>query len=203
MKCHSASDQSDEPAMVLDQWYGRDKYQYAPPARWMPNPYAGKKTYNRTDAYDFTISIYEKEQFFFDDSAMETDPFAVQGEAVSLNIPSSAFISRSTRFNPIAVGDINRQFDPFKTYVLAIFAPKLHDVSTGRNHCMANNVWVSLKFKMLLTDRDTAADGAAGEQLVQNIPKNYGQRTAPSVTITEPALPREPRHRRRPRHGSK
>ena len=180
-------DQSDEPAMVLDQWYGRDKYQYAPPRRWMPNPYAGKKTYNRTDAYDFTLSIYEKEQFFFNDSAMETEPFAVQGEAVSLNIPSSAFISRSTRFNPIAVGDINRQFDPFKTYVLAIFAPKLHDVSTGRNHCMANNVWVSLKFKMLLTDRDTASAGSP--ELVQNIPENYGQRTAPSVTITEPALP--------------
>ena len=178
-------DQSDEPAMILGQWYGRDKYQYEPSHRWMPNPYAGKKTYTRSDAYDFTLSIYEKEQFFFTGSVLEGDEFNVKSEAVSLRIPPTAFLARSTRFNPISVGDINRQFDPLKTYCLAIFAPKLHDVGTSREHCVANNVWVSLKFKMPLTSRDEAS--AVAETLVQNMPKNYGDSVAPSVSITSPA----------------
>ena len=176
-------DQSDEPAMVLDQWYGRDQYQYSPARRWMPNPYAGKKTYTRTDAYEFTLSIYEKEQFYFNDSTQEVDQFGVGGEAVSLTIPSSAFISRSTRFNPIAVGGVNRQFNPFKTYCMAIFAPKLHDASTNREHCTALNVWVSLKFKMPLTARDVATS----PELVQNIPLHYGDRL-PGPTVT-PVVP--------------
>lgn len=150
-------DQSDEPAAILDHWYGRDKYQYHPARRWMPNPYGGKKTYDRPDAYEFTLSIFEKEQFFFNSSAQESSPFSAGGEAVSLNIPSSAFMSRTTRFNPISVGGINRQLHPLKTYCLAIFAPKLHDESiTNREHCAAVNVWVSLKFKMPLVERDTA-----------------------------------------------
>lgn len=179
-------DQSDEPAMILGQWYGRDKYQYTPARRWMPNPYAGKKTYERTDAYDFTLSIYEKEQFYFHGGVKDADALGVGGEAVSLSYPSSAFIGRTTRFNPIAVGEINRQFDPFKTYCLAIFAPNLHDktLANARGHCVANNVWVSLKFKMPLTSRDEATAGA--QYLVQNVPLHYGQRTAPSVTIDEP-----------------
>ena len=178
-------DQSDEPAMVLDQWYGRDQYQYSPARRWMPNPYAGKKTYTRTDAYEFTLSIYEKEQFYFNDSTQEVDQFGVGGEAVSLTIPSSAFISRSTRFNPIAVGGVNRQFNPFKTYCMAIFAPKLHDASTNREHCTALNVWVSLKFKMPLTARDVAT--AVNPELVQNIPMHYGDRLpGPAVTPVVP-----------------
>lgn len=179
-------DQSDEPAAILDHWYGRDKYQYHPARRWMPNPSGGKKTYDRTDAYEFTVSIYEKEQTFFNASPPETDTLGVGGEAVSLKIPASAFISRSTRFNPISVGDINRQFHPLKTYCLAIFAPKLHDISAiQREHCAAVNVWVSLKFKMPLVERDTAAE--AVPHLVQNIPLHYGARTGPTINIASPA----------------
>ena len=178
-------DQSDEPAAVLGNWYGRDKYQYSPAYTWMPNPHAGKKTYNRTNAYEFTVSIYEKEQMFFGGAVDSGDPFEVGGEAVSLNIPSSAFISRTTRFNPISVGGISRQFHPLKTYCLAVFAPNLHDISTNREHCAAVNVWVSLKFKMPLVERDTASSLAT--YLVQNLPLHYGQRTGPSISITQPA----------------
>tara|TARA_R100001594_G_scaffold45645_1_gene78526 strand:- start:522 stop:2735 length:2214 start_codon:yes stop_codon:yes gene_type:complete len=178
-------DQSDEPSMILGQWYGRDRYKYSPARRWRPNPYAGKKTYNRTDAYDFTLSIYEKEQFFRSTSLPETDPFSVGGEAVSINIPSSAFIARTTRFNPIDVGGINRQFDPLKTYCMAIFAPNLHDVSIGREHCVANNIWVSLKFKMALTERDSGSSDRSSD--VQNIPLHYGERQPATPTITAPA----------------
>ena len=178
-------DQSDEPAAVLDHWYGRDKYQYDPAFTWMPNPHGGKKTYNRTDAYEFTLSIFEKEQVFFNSSTQETDPFQVGGEAVSITIPASAFISRTTRFNPISVGDINRQLHPLKTYCLAIFAPNLHDISLGREHCTANNIWVSLKFQMPLTDRDT--DVAGLPNLVQNLPQHLGTRTGPNIPIVQPA----------------
>ena len=184
-------DQSDEPAMILDHWYGRDKYQYSPAARWMPNPYGGKKTYTRPEAYEFTLSIYEKEQFFFNSSVPDVDQFGVGGEAVSIKIPSTAFIPRVRRFNPIAVSDINRQFHPLKTYCMAIYAPKLHDQRSQREHCAAVNVWVSLKFRMELTSKDTASAGDEGA--VQNIPKHYG--VAPGqgaglpgadVTVTAP-----------------
>ena len=184
-------DQSDEPAMMLDHWYGRDKYQYSPAARWMPNPFGGKKTYTRPEAYEFTLSIYEKEQFFFNSSVPDADQFGVGGEAVSIKIPSTAFIPRVRRFNPIAVSDINRQFHPLKTYCMAIYAPKLHDQRSQREHCAAVNVWVSLKFRMELTSKDTASAGDEGA--VQNIPKHYG--VAPgqgaglpgaAVTVTAP-----------------
>lgn len=184
-------DQSDEPAMILDHWYGRDKYQYSPAARWMPNPYGGKKTYTRPEAYEFTLSIYEKEQFFFNDSSPDAGQFGVGGEAVSIKIPSTAFTPRVRRFNPIAVSDINRQFHPLKTYCMAIYAPNLHDQRSQREHCAAVNVWVSLKFRMELTSKDTAS--ADDEGAVQNIPKHYG--VAPgqgaglpgaAVTVTAP-----------------
>lgn len=177
-------DQSDEPAAILGQWYGREDYKYGPPRHWVPNPHAGKKTYTRTDAYDFTLSIYEKEQEFFNTSVQDSRSLSPGGEAVSLNIPASAFISRSTRFNPIAVGDINREFHPLKTYMLAIYAPNLHDQSTSREHCVALNVWVSLKFKRKLVTRDSTT-GAAPQNL-QNVPLHYGQKTGPTVTVTQP-----------------
>ena len=178
-------DQSDEGAMVLDHWYGRDQYKYTPAARWMPNPYGGKKTYTRTEAYKFTLSIYEKEQFFFNDSQQETEQFGPGGEAVSLTIPSSAFITRTRRFNPIVVGDIGRQFNPLKTYCMAIFAPELHDQNINREHCAAVNVWVSLKFRMPLTARDTASAGSPGD--VQNLPLHYGVTPGPAITPVVPA----------------
>jgi len=177
-------DQSDEPAAILDHWYGRDKYQYTPARRWMPNPHGGKKTYNRPDAYEFTLSIFEKEQVFFNSSIQETNRFQVGGEAVSITIPASAFISRTTRFNPISVGDINRQLHPLKTYCLAIFAPNLHDISASREHCVANNIWISLKFQMPLTVRDNAS--APAPFTVQNMPLHFGQRSGPVIPVVQP-----------------
>ena len=178
-------DQSDEPAAILGQWYGKSNYKYGSAEMWIPNPHAGKKTYNRPDAYDFTVSIYEKEQEFFG-SGLQTDAGGKVGaEAVSITLPSSAFMARTTRFNPVDVGGINREFHPFKTYCLAIFAPKLHDKSPANEHCAALNVWVSLKFKRLLTKRDTTTSG--DPEKIQNVPLHYGEQSGMSVTLNKPA----------------
>jgi len=177
-------DQSDEPAAILGQWYGKEGYKYGDAEIWIPNPHAGKKTYNRPDAYDFTLSIYEKEQEFFNVGLQTDADGSVGAEAVSITIPSSAFMGRTERFNPIEVGGINREFHPLKTYCLAIFAPKLHDQSTAREHCVALNVWVSLKFKRLLTKRDVT--DADSPEAIQNVPLHYGAQTGMPITTNNP-----------------
>ena len=202
-------DQSDEPAAILSQWYGRvpgvgsgekDGFQYGnssvdtyvggPPKTFISNPHLGKKSYSRDDAYEIELSIYEKEQVFFKTGAIPSGQsqsfFKPTSEVVSFKFPSTSYISRITRFNPLTVEGINREIDPYKTYIMAIQAPKLFDMDTTRRaHCAIVNIWVTMKFRMELLDRDTASAGSPDD--VQNIPFHaFGQKGAPSVTVTPP-----------------
>tara|TARA_R100001163_G_scaffold65547_1_gene63197 strand:- start:1073 stop:3127 length:2055 start_codon:yes stop_codon:yes gene_type:complete len=210
-------DQSDEPAAILSQWYGKAaspddpstgftgyQYSYWPgnateypadnqsPRTYMPPPRLGLKTYNRTDAYELEISILEKEQMFFKKGAMESgsEPQFMRptNEIASIAFPSSNYIPRDNRRNPLTYDGLNKVIDPYKTYILALKAPNLHDTEiTRREHCALVNVWITLKFKMELVSRDVGASGDVDVVAVQNIPLHYGAKGSPGVTVTAPS----------------
>ena len=154
------------------------------PRVFTPPPFMGMKNYIRTDAYDIELSILEKEQMFFSkDSVDSRTSMALSkptGELLSLSFPGTNYIARSERRNPLTYEGVNKEINPYKTYMLCIKAPKLHDKDiTRREHCAIVNLWVTLKFKVELTDRDTGAN-------IQNIPAHLGAKGAPAVTVTKP-----------------
>ena len=115
-------DQADEPAIIMSQWFGKKTatakvtsaattapagpasyggYQLKStgeggPNDWCPNPHEGKKSYDRTDAYDFRLVIYEKSQFAWNDMGLNAnDPVEIAEnlrEVVSISYPATNFI---------------------------------------------------------------------------------------------------------------
>ena len=205
-------DQSDEPAAILSQWYGKGAgpaatsadasgYQYTlgtdtypvgavVPNTFVSNPHLGKKSYSRDDAYALELSILEKEQIFFSAGSGTAGvgnaaTSAPTGEVLSLSFPATNYIADAGRFNPITVDGLNRRFNPYKTYIMALKAPNLHDTDALRRaHAALVNVWVTLKFKMELLPRDATTAGAPDN--VQNIPEHYGAKGAPVVYVAGP-----------------
>tara|TARA_R110002012_G_scaffold9888_3_gene45956 strand:- start:12257 stop:14440 length:2184 start_codon:yes stop_codon:yes gene_type:complete len=211
-------DQSDEAATLVSQWYGKREgeltssttpalptpntangYQYrfvdaatstseASPEYRVPCPHLGKKSFERLDAYDFRIEIYEKEQTYWSD--LSSVDFAHEfikrrGQVVDAAFPPALFSATSSRLNPVTVSGINRQLSPYKTYIMALFAPKLHDSDTTRRmHALVPSLNVSLRFTQRMYSRDTTASDS-----VQNMPPHGGAKAGPSLasSISIPA----------------
>lgn len=210
-------DQQGEAATLAGQWYGKrigeltgtsvppsvgfNGYQYrfadvaagaseASPEYYTPCPHLGKKSFERTDAYEFRIEIYEKEQAYWTD--LSDTSFAHQfikrrSAVVDATFPAASFSAKSQRFNPIAVSGINRQLSPYKTYIMALYAPKLHDSDvTRRQHAVVPSLNISLRFLSRMYDRDM--DG--GALTPQNMPPHGGQKTGPALAASiDPPAP--------------
>ena len=225
-------DQKGTRAPTVSPWYGTSKidssddetlfYQYTGGneasagvptghAHFEPNPFEGFLAFNRTPGLDFKISIYSKQQTFFDKDVYDPSlarkysvTSHIEDEVMSLDIPPEAFTGG---LNPYAVDGLNKAFDPYKTYVLALHAPKLHDgrligasdpdkppavdisgVSYRHNeHLALVSVWFCLRFKMERVTRDLHT-GTVGSTTptVQNFPSAAATRTGPTITITHP-----------------
>ena len=138
-------------------------------------------------AYDTTITLYEKDQTYFSDVDSIADALRPKAEVFSVSFKGTTFTARQSRTNPVVVPDISRQLSPFKTYVLAVYCPNLHDV-TGNDHCVMNNIWLSLRFRSRLVARDEVV---AADVELQNVPVLHkGGHTGP--LISQP-LPRRSR----------
>ena len=205
-------DQSDEAATLVSQWYGKREgeltssttpdlpggtangYQYrfvdaatstseASPEYRVPCPHLGKKSFERLDAYDFRIEIYEKEQTYWSD--LSSVDFAHEfikrrGQVVDAAFPPALFSATSSRLNPVTVSGINRQLSPYKTYIMALFAPKLHDSDTTRRmHALVPSLNVSLRFTQRMYSRDTAASDDP-----QNMPPHGGVKAGPALAAS-------------------
>ena len=204
-------DQSDEAATLMSQWYGKrageltsltsqpsllagtfNGYQNRffdvvagasedSPEYRVPCPHLGKKSFERLDAYDFRIEIYEKEQTYW--TGLSSTGFAHEfikrrGQVVDAAFPPTMFSAKSARLNPVTVSGINRQLSPYKTYIMALFAPKLHDSDTARRmHALVPSLNISLRFLTRMYDRDTSA----GALPPQNMPPDGGAKTGPSL----------------------
>jgi len=135
----------------------------------------------------------------------------VMDEVISYEIPGGNFASPG--LNPLTITDINKAFSPFKTYVLAIHAPGLHDdrdchsssttLSTKQDlevewashsvsdksfrlneHLALLSVWVTLNFKMEMDSRDIQNDG---DTAVQNMPTHDGDKTSQGLSDVAPS----------------
>ena len=224
-------DQRDTRAPVVSPWYGCSKvldaatdvtkhYQFTGGyddadvghdtghGHFEPNPFEGFLAYDRLDGLDeMKLSIYSKRQTYFDvDSAyarLDQVNTAVEDEMLSIDLGSAGWAAGQ---NPAYFGGFNKQFDPYRTYVLALHAPKLHDsraiesasperppaVTLNGNdyrlseHLALVSLCISLRFKMELVSSDVNdGSGVAGND-VQNMPSHRGVAAAPTVGIDLP-----------------
>ena len=226
-------DQKGTQAATLSPWYGTNRvkvdgtnYQYQYTGgnedsadlhtghdHFEPNPFEGFLAYDRADGLDIKLAIYSKNQTFYDMRIDANGNFVrnfdtttkVEDEVLSLELPPVVFQAGG---NPFFIGDLNTPFDPHKTYVLAIYAPKLHDdreigstneppkialAGTGTNHeyrlsqhLALVSVCVSMRFKMERVLRDR--HGAAPNSVVQNQPTKATPKTAQTITQNMPAV---------------
>ena len=207
-------DQTDEAATLVSQWYGkrtgvltsattpalesgaRNGYQHqfndtalVPSVETSPEfyawcPHTGKKSYERLDAYDFRIDIYEKPQAYWSPGDVWSDLAKERNQVASAVFPATNYAGVSRRLNPVAFSGLNKQLSPYKTYILAFYAPRLHDSDTARRmHALVPSLNISLRFLM----RPYSRDANPGSTDIQNIPTvHQGAKTGPTVTIGVP-----------------
>ena len=165
------------------------------------------------DNYDIKITIVEKGQTWFeypngtvpgDWEVVADDMLKPQSEILSIEVPAIAFKSKNLRLNPFAVDQLNKQLNPWKTYVCIISVPNLcggdyEDFEPTGDPPVATyaipelfglmSFNLSLKLRCKLLEKDVAPDPIpVGENPIQNIPTNhYGRTTAPALNVVPPA----------------
>lgn len=206
-------DQQAEATTLVSQWYGKRtgvltsattpaleanshngyQHQFNPtgggsvetsPEFYAWCPHTGKKSYERLDAYDFRIDIYEKPQAYWSPGETWSDQAKERNQVVSAAFPATNYAGVSRRLNPVSFSGLNKQLSPYKTYILALYAPKLHDSDTSRRmHALVPSLNISLRFLM----RPYSRDANPGANQIQNMPTIHaGSKTGPSVTVTPP-----------------
>lgn len=147
-------------------------------------PHTGKKSYERLDAYDFRIDIYEKPQAYWSPGEAWSDQAKERNQVVSAAFPATNYAGVSRRLNPVSFSGLNKQLSPYKTYILALYAPNLHDSDTARRmHALVPSLNISLRFLMRPYSRDRNAGGSD----IQNMPTAHaGAKVGPTVTVTPP-----------------
>ena len=204
-------DQQDEATTLVSQWYGKragilsssttpalqagasNGYQHqfedgagkeTSPEYYAWCPHTGKKSYERLDAYDFRVDIYEKPQAYWSPGEVWSDQAKERNQVVSAAFPATNYAGVSRRLNPVSFSGLNKQLSPYKTYILALYAPNLHDSDTSRRmHALVPSLNISLRFLMRPYSRDRNPGGSD----IQNMPTIHaGSKTGPSVTVTPP-----------------
>ena len=207
-------DQAAEATTLVNQWYGKrtgvlttatspalethahNGYQHqfsdlaaAPVVETSPEyyawcPHTGKKSYERLDAYDFRVDIYEKPQAYWSPGAIWSDQAKERNQVVSAAFPATNYAGVSRRLNPVSFSGMNKQLSPYKTYILAFYAPNLHDPDIVRRmHALIPSLNISLRFLMRPYSRDANPGGTD----IQNMPTVHaGAKAGPTVTVTPP-----------------
>ena len=207
-------DQAAEATTLVNQWYGKrtgvlttatspalethahNGYQHqfsdlaaAPVVETSPEyyawcPHTGKKSYERLDAYDFRVDIYEKPQAYWSPGAIWSDQAKERNQVVSAAFPATNYAGVSRRLNPVSFSGMNKQLSPYKTYILAFYAPNLHDPDIVRRmHALIPSLNISLRFLMRPYSRDANPGGTD----IQNMPTVHaGAKVGPTVTVTPP-----------------
>ena len=148
------------------------------------NPNHGKIHYDIATRGPLKFAITSKEPTYYNaDAGMETNDYHWD-----LEVPMAGFIGEKFRVNPAAQKNINLLVDPYRTYLMEITPPQLHDTdispSSDQNNLALVNLTIKLTFRMRLMNRDpqvavTAPPGIPSEQ--------FGQKTQTTYTVTKPA----------------
>jgi len=123
------------------------------------NQWAGTLNFDQVGSnYGIQFVILEKMPTI-DDTTIETDIGTCQ-EIFNLELPGTAFISKTEKLNPFILTDISKPLNPYKSYVLV--------VNPTNNYIPRAfvSLQISLRFKMQIMARDSG-------DYIQNIPSNH------------------------------
>ena len=133
---------------------------------------AGKLFPSAIDRLDLSVALLEKQQYIVDNNL----PYWPEQEIFSSDLPAELFSSRTLRFNPVIVDELNKVMKPYRTYILVLDAT---DMWSTNEKVMLPALQFSLKLRAKITARDSGATD------VQNLPTTHnGSTTGPTVTIT-------------------
>jgi hypothetical protein len=109
---------------------------------------------NEKDSSSIEFVIFSKAQQIWDSGTKDYS----NDEILRLELPASAYMSSIAKLNPFAVGDLNKAFNPYKSYLLAV---KLNNFwynygETTAQRMEVASLTISLKFKMKLLEPDIA-----------------------------------------------
>ena len=106
------------------------------------------------DSSSIEFVIFSKAQQIWDSGTKDYS----NDEVLRLELPASAYMSSIAKLNPFAVGDLNKAFNPYKSYLLAVKLNNFwYDYSeTTEQRMEVASLTISLKFKMKLLEPDIA-----------------------------------------------
>lgn len=141
---------------------------------------SGKPWFGKTSYTDVAVAIYGhdiaslREDLGGAAALYAPAAFKLQDEVFSIEIPSAAQHNDLARANPVVRSDINKPLYPFKSYVVAVYAPNLGDLwdEDGQPAKFANmalvNVQITLRIRIRMGRRSNYNDNH-----VQNIPTEH------------------------------
>ena len=121
------------------------------------SPSDGKMNFHsEKDSSSIEFVIFSKAQQIWDSGTKDYS----NDEILRLELPASAYMSSIAKLNPFAVGDLNKAFNPYKTYLLAVklnnfWEDYVVDGAAAQRFEVAS-LTISLKFKMKLLEPDIA-----------------------------------------------
>jgi len=138
-------DQRREPAAIADRWNG--------------GGVEGDLNYDGVGAYDISISLVEKSQWYFNNAAS----LSPEGEVFSMRLTPETIAAGLERNNPFCLSDMGKQLNPYKTYMLVVSCPKLFNIAANMRTALVSMTF-ALKLLTPLTQRDDLT------RTVQNLP---------------------------------
>jgi hypothetical protein len=149
----------------------------------------GKLVYDIANRGPLKFSIMSKTMDYFTHSGLvEHGP---TDTLYDLEVPMAAFVGTKLRLNPTIEDGLNIYMDPYKTYMVGILPPQLHDtdlsVTSTQDNLALINLTINLKFEHRLVDRDAYVLGSS--EIPINLPLQHaGRKTKTAYTLTKPAV---------------
>jgi len=151
--------------------------------QWHSNENQGKLSYDIANRGEFKFSILSKSPTYFD----ESNSWEFNESIYNLSVPITSFMGESERLNPYAETDLNINFDPYKTYAVAIDPFTLRDPDQSGTSDQVNlaivNLTISIKFKHKLVTRDWAGSVNTDPD---NIPNQGLAKIQDTITVNVP-----------------
>jgi hypothetical protein len=150
----------------------------------------GKLVYDIANRGPLKFSIMSKTMNYFAHSGALID-HGPTDTLYDLEVPMAAFIGTKLRLNPTIEDGLNIYMDPYKTYMIGIVPPQLHDTNISATSTQDNlaliNLTINLKFEHRLVDRDAYVLGSS--EIPINLPiKHAGRKTKTTYALTKPAV---------------
>jgi len=146
----------------------------------------GHIAYDAVEGLDIRLTLVEKRMLGViagATGAAATEPIYPERTIFSIRLEPVAYSGRTLRLNPFTKGGLNKQMDPYRSYMLMLTCEDLDGAVNGVRDIILPALQLTLTFKAPLVARDTtSADN------LQNAPTVHaGAKTNPTVTLTTPA----------------